>query len=124
VSDELKPCPFCGSEGYVNRFTFQMPTIHNEARIGCTVHCVNKECHAGTAAAWGEEQQAIDAWNRRVAPAAPSAVEPPKCEECESGILRRKCINVKAASVDCRSERDTDGHCGPEGKLFRAKVTP
>lgn len=50
----LKPCPFCG----------EMPEIHNcdgETMIRCeNIHCIY------VAAGWyGNEEQAIEAWNRR-----------------------------------------------------------
>jgi hypothetical protein len=43
--------------------------------------------------------------------------EPPKCEECEN-CENRFCI----LSGNLISTERIDGNCGPEGKLFRAKV--
>ena len=50
--DKLKPCPFCGSQPWIQ---------HDDVLLGWFIHCHN--C-TGTVAAYTKEQ-AIEAWNRR-----------------------------------------------------------
>lgn len=54
--DELKPCPFCGGEAYVQFSAFQ------------TAEVVCSKCGArGTAWCFEKnEERAIESWNRRV----------------------------------------------------------
>ena len=78
MSDELKPCPFCGATDEVMTTRgFWSGAIPAEAevanQVGCTV------CDIWTPA-FGTEEEAIAAWNRRAIP--PTATEtdklPPK----------------------------------------------
>lgn len=54
----LKPCPFCGGEGNVEEHPFM--TIPNSYCVKCPV------CKCQTSQFFNSEQEAIDAWNRRV----------------------------------------------------------
>lgn len=54
MSDKLKPCPFCGGEA-----KFFEDKDYQIYSVTCT------ECDAGTNA-YGIEQDAIIAWNRRI----------------------------------------------------------
>lgn len=56
MNDKLKPCPFCGGEA-----KFFEDKYYQIYSVTCT------ECDAGTNA-YGIEQDAIDAWNRRIEP--------------------------------------------------------
>ena len=56
VSDELKPCPFCGGEA-----EFLEDEFFCHYSVACT------ECGAGTDA-YGVERDAIEAWNGRIKP--------------------------------------------------------
>ena len=55
---ELKPCPFCGSEA---------ATTYS-AIFGFLVYCTNDDCFMSEATMSDKatEQDAIEAWNRRV----------------------------------------------------------
>lgn len=55
MSDKLKPCPFCGS------VHFSVLDFESRYRVECNF------CKARTGI-WNSEQDAIDAWNRRVQP--------------------------------------------------------
>ena len=57
---ELKPCPFCGGEAELS-----------EDEFFCRYSVVCTKCGAETAA-YGVEQDAIDAWNNRVQPTQPT----------------------------------------------------
>lgn len=57
---ELKPCPFCGGEAL---------TIYWDGSKTYSVGCVNTfVCHGGTHTSkiYRTEQEAAEAWNRRV----------------------------------------------------------
>lgn len=54
MSNELKPCPFCGSEA--DLFTL--------AKSMYTVDCTNTDCLAGSGIGHTEEE-AVELWNRR-----------------------------------------------------------
>lgn len=56
MNDKLNPCPFCGGEA-----KFFEDKDYQIYSVTCT------ECDAGTNA-YGIEQDAIDAWNRRAEP--------------------------------------------------------
>ena len=53
MTDELKPCPFCGGEA---RIFYPDCTF---ARVGC------RQCRT-VSNGYATQQEAIDAWNRRV----------------------------------------------------------
>ena len=59
MSDELKPCPFCGGKAII---------IYWDGSKTYSVGCVNTfVCHGGThtSKAYRTEQEAAQAWNRR-----------------------------------------------------------
>ena len=56
---ELKPCPFCGSKDVSNSW------YYDEAYEGKIFHVRCHKC-AALGPIEATEQQAIDAWNRRV----------------------------------------------------------
>lgn len=57
MSEQLKPCPFCGSEAKI---------FHKY--YGWSVYCDNLNCQIRTLGTWEYKsiEQAITAWNRRV----------------------------------------------------------
>ena len=57
MSEKLKPCPFCGSKWTQVRYS-NNPFDKNRYRAECT------DCYAVTKAC-NNEQDAIEAWNRR-----------------------------------------------------------
>ncbi len=56
MSEELKPCPFCGKPAYM--------ADHD---CGWMVECINEKCHIQpmTRDAFHREAEAIKAWNTR-----------------------------------------------------------
>ena len=56
-SNELKPCPFCGGEAGIAMRTFYM-------EVNFSVCC--DECGCSTPPYFMGEDDAIEAWNRRV----------------------------------------------------------
>lgn len=61
---KLKPCPFCGGEGYIN-----YERIQGEDK-GCWAQVICKKCHARSCGTWSNsygnaEKREINAWNRR-----------------------------------------------------------
>lgn len=57
MSNELKPCPFCGGKGYVicgSSYTFGFPAYSVECEKCGTVGAVK-----------GSKQEAVEAWNGR-----------------------------------------------------------
>ena len=65
---ELKPCPFCGGEAYMETHRF------NNLPDTFSVRC--KHCKVQTYSFYNTEQEALNAWNRR-------ADTPHKCGDCE-----------------------------------------
>lgn len=57
MNEQLKKCPFCGSEA---------DTAYNE-RFNYQVFCTNDSCFMNTITMYGmaTEEDAIEAWNRR-----------------------------------------------------------
>lgn len=80
MSEELKPCPFCGAgarkefangderDGYANRMTFSC------SGCGARVTAVGDMSKGGYADNSTVEARAIAAWNRRTPPASESAL--------------------------------------------------
>lgn len=59
MSEELKPCPFCGSQ----------PTWTADAPIDHEIKCMNGTCEINPTS-WGIDRvKVINAWNRRSEPA-------------------------------------------------------
>ena len=71
MSEELKPCPFCGGEGKIK--------AASKEHIGFTIWCECKNCHAQTSGYCPDmkkedtvienidscRNKAVEAWNRR-----------------------------------------------------------
>lgn len=62
MSDELKPCPFCGGEGEVNKSRFLWIV---EWRVWCKTCWATTHGYADTNVWKQSRQEAIDVWNRR-----------------------------------------------------------
>lgn len=58
MSEELKPCPFCGGEAEIRPVT--MP----DGNVRQYVSCLNDSCGAASGL-FGMDCYAVDAWNRR-----------------------------------------------------------
>ena len=55
MSEELKPCPFCGGKAEI--------IIFNTGTV--TVGCTNEECDITMGKAFFTDEEAIRHWNRR-----------------------------------------------------------
>ena len=58
TAEELKPCPFCGCEGWIHS-----SRVFDDGAIGYRVECEG-QCHAMTCY-WHTIKEAIKAWNQR-----------------------------------------------------------
>ena len=56
---DLKPCPFCGDEGWLHSHG----SVLSDAHVGHRVECEGK-CHS-TTCYWHSKEEAITAWNTR-----------------------------------------------------------
>ena len=59
MDEELKRCPFCGSEAKFKRY---YPPFFGKRRRSI-VQCTSCRCNSGE---WGRADKAIESWNRRV----------------------------------------------------------
>lgn len=78
MSEELRRCPFCGSEArWLYNYPInvmldeQMLASHEVLEIratGITIGCSNPEClvYVGHLMPWQSREEGIEAWNRRV----------------------------------------------------------
>lgn len=66
MTKELKPCPFCGSEPFIEKST-RYPKPKREPVDGYTVVCKNFDCIGYRADDWyrRSEKKAAEAWNTR-----------------------------------------------------------
>lgn len=62
MSDELKPCPYCGHKPAFFRFDSISPLFPD---IEYTVECINSECPVNPSVSRGTEYEATEAWNTR-----------------------------------------------------------
>lgn len=93
MSEELKPCPFCGGEAKMHA-----AFAHGVAsRVGVYVECGS--CGAWSKTQWGDGAQgkAADAWNRRAERTCrkvPGKMyygeRRPKCSECGQSLGDRR----------------------------------
>lgn len=97
MSDELKPCPFCGSEAHLEPISGDPDDLHAVCCCGCGGY------------AWGEtKEHAIRTWNRRteLSPQAPTPTRnqrPSKDEYylriAEAVLTRSTCLRRKYGAV-------------------------
>ena len=57
---ELKKCPFCGEEAFLNEYKYELDSCHVLTNF---VEC--NGCHT-TTFEYGSKKEAIKSWNRRV----------------------------------------------------------
>lgn len=87
MTDELKPCPFCGAEALL---TEHEPHDHSPGLVALTgipakhpgswtIECV--VCSCGMI--HGTRDEVLNAWNRRASSSTASDVEMHICGECE-----------------------------------------
>ena len=97
MSETLKPCPFCGSDGEMTAGGF------GERQI----RCANKHCDAGLGGScWQtKEEDAISAWNRRT----PDAFKQGLLRAAEI-LVKRMGMNEDDAEVEAiRAEAEKEG---------------
>lgn len=64
MTNELKPCPFCGAKADVVHYQTALPDIDDELGEKWFVYCTNQDCGVGTSD-WTDEREAVSVWNRR-----------------------------------------------------------
>ena len=97
MSEELKPCPFCGDKAHINPLSGDPDDSHEVCCYGCGGF------------AWGDtKEKAIRKWNRRVEiphhEAKPARAQRPSKDECYLGIAeavlaRSTCLRRKYGAV-------------------------
>jgi len=94
MSEELKPCPFCGGEAHIHEhYTFggYVPKEYpNNEPLGYAIGCSKYDCRGkreNTGFLYDTEAQAIEAWNTRTPEQAIAATlgdkPPKKCSTCQ-----------------------------------------
>ena len=65
MSDELKPCPFCGGHAFLHVYDMRRTEDPND--YWASISCDNPECTMNPALtiAQADENAAIEAWNTR-----------------------------------------------------------
>lgn len=96
LCQELKPCPFCGSEAALWEFPQATHTYINPKKTTYyKAKCMNPDCNVWHPS-WDDPQVAIDRWNTRAERTCclePIPYEPGKYE----GM---RCSNCKTADID------------------------
>lgn len=87
---DLKPCPFCGGEAYMETPRFYR--LPNAYRVRCL------DCKAQTYSFYTTEQEAANAWNKR-------ADIPNKCREC-AVYMNGDCIVYKDGGCPAFKEKE------------------
>ena len=88
--EELKPCPFCGEEGFLEKR--ELPDRPGAIRF--FVCCRNGACHLKVETSlYSEEERAIAAWNMRTDPTRAALVKALK-EIRDDGMDARTCMVV------------------------------
>lgn len=102
-ASELKPCPFCGSEATVSD---RAPSP--DGRTMYWAFCFKRGCH-GNHSSYSDREDAIAAWNRRVAPLEPSA-EPEviEAEQIERGARAITATIADPVAYACAEHRAQD----------------
>ena len=76
MSEELKPCPFCGGEGVA----YLVPDYPK--KIGPRYSVICNGCGASVTTIFQYKRDAIDAWNRRAERTCRN-LNPPSCRDFE-----------------------------------------
>ena len=81
MSDELKPCPFCGGKAELLTIPEQNPFSNVRWSVRCTHFCCKQYPHIS-------DHDAVEEWNRRVSP-------PPQCDTQKPMIVEYKGYTAK-----------------------------
>lgn len=68
---QLKPCPFCGCEGFETS-----PFLKGFTDLTWVVRCGNPDCNAEVVVATAFSENAVERWNRRRSPWQPIETAP------------------------------------------------
>lgn len=98
MSEELKPCPFCGSDAKVNYENPRYPT-----KWKYQAECGNYECRA-TGAYGASDYEASESWNTRTAVNSHKALK-----EALEGLKSELWAFVISSGVDYKSEQAKKG---------------
>lgn len=124
-AEALKPCPFCGGSG---------PLPYGLADGRETVLCADCAANGPSETTSGE---AIAAWNRRAAPAAPASVQVPAWRDVLAERERQKAVegwtpehddthrsNEMAIAAACYALNASDDSDGPQVRFVGAELWP
>jgi hypothetical protein len=101
--DELKACPFCGSEGEIKQSYFLK---NGWFAVGCTKDdCIannaEQDEQGGFSAEYKTNQEAIDAWNNRPAEAALTT----ESERCKENYKYARALDIEHCRILNKSIR-------------------
>lgn len=105
MSEQLKPCPFCGSPARLNRSKGESLWSHDQVEW-TQVQCTNEDCGVATEnRCEGWEPEPVESWNTRALTTSPPAqTEREVCSDCDgNGYIDSWTVDGEYNPTHCES---------------------
>jgi Lar family restriction alleviation protein len=128
MSDELKPCPFCGGKPKIHkkeldeRFAYANEVTVQCSSCGCSRSAVGDTSKPGYADNSSTEKRAIEKWNRRTADTSVAPVSSPIGEDiADINLPGIDTDEFESLLYEFAAEAACDSHFGDDGSVARVK---